>query len=168
MCSIFQFANVCALFIQHLPTTMVSSGISSMKHFFSVSPIWKYNPDATEKTENRANANMLLVPILVQIHRMLYTLACAVVRHVAKNYLNIEPDYFGKKLINLYRFFSCNNSSTKCVLINRKKHSENSQNSLYPAKKIWHAGRPLRWGERSTCIIIYNMYRTLRSWTVIF
>ncbi len=29
----------------YLPIIMVSSGISSMKHFFSVSPIWKYNAD---------------------------------------------------------------------------------------------------------------------------
>lgn len=29
---------------KNLPITMVSSGISSIKHFFSVSPIWKYRP----------------------------------------------------------------------------------------------------------------------------
>lgn len=64
--------NVYVLNLQNVPTTIVSSGISSIKHFFSVSPMWKYKPDATEITENKANANMLLVPILVQIHRMLH------------------------------------------------------------------------------------------------
>lgn len=36
----------------HLPTTIVSSGISSIKHFFSVSPMWKYRPKAEDKQVN--------------------------------------------------------------------------------------------------------------------
>ena len=32
----------------YIPTTMVSSGISSMKHFFSVSPMWKNRPETAE------------------------------------------------------------------------------------------------------------------------
>lgn len=36
----------------YIPTTIVSSGISSRKHFFSVSPIWKYS--AEDKSKKKA------------------------------------------------------------------------------------------------------------------
>lgn len=46
-----------------LPITDVSPGISSMKHFLSVSPMWKYN--AFEKLQKkRAKSNEIYVSIL--------------------------------------------------------------------------------------------------------
>lgn len=48
-----------------LPTTMVSSGISSIKHFRSVSPRWKYRADTlatTSKTQNKRITSNILKP----------------------------------------------------------------------------------------------------------
>ena len=49
-------------FVTNLPTTMVSSGISSIKHFFSVSPMWKYNAETVVmliKAKNSCGTDML-------------------------------------------------------------------------------------------------------------
>ena len=41
--------------LSHSPTTIVSSGISSIKHFLSVSPKWKYRQDPLDIQNNRNN-----------------------------------------------------------------------------------------------------------------
>lgn len=43
-----------------LPITVVSSGISSMKHFLSPSAMWKYKAEVTSKKKNSANSEETL------------------------------------------------------------------------------------------------------------
>ena len=72
------------------PITIVSSGISSIKHFFSVSPMWKYNPwvrfvkkhsATTAKTDHMvAKVSFQVTPVFWKSH------ACALSQcHVSGN-----------------------------------------------------------------------------------
>lgn len=47
-----------------LPMTVVSSGISSMKHFLSPSAIWKYNAETTSSNNTRAIKDDNLINML--------------------------------------------------------------------------------------------------------
>ncbi len=58
--------SVSVLFKGSLPMTIVSSGISSMKHFLSVSPMWKYNAEAIGSraaSENTSLDHIFGVPL---------------------------------------------------------------------------------------------------------
>ena len=47
---------------------MVSSGISSMKHFLSVSPMWKYSPEVRGRRERNARRSWWDILDLLAIH----------------------------------------------------------------------------------------------------